>query len=111
MLEIRLSLVMVETLLWRLEKLPFTCSYVPGRVPVVALLAGYWVAFMLYTHLMAYLEYEMRHSRLATAICLGCLLLAWCGLAAYRQRARAESAGFLFHQDPEPVVRTLNLGY
>jgi hypothetical protein len=106
-----LSLVMVEALLWRLEKLPFTCSYVPGRVPVVALLAGYWVAFMLYTHLMAYLEYEMLHSRLATAICLGCLLAAWCGLAAYRQRAREESAGFLFHQDPEPVVRTLNLGY
>jgi hypothetical protein len=106
-----LSLVMVEVLLWRLEKLPFTCSYVPGRVPVVALLAGYWVAFMLYTHLMAYLEYEMLQSRLVAAFCLGGLLSAWCGLAAYRRRTRGESGGFLFHQEPEPVVCTLNLGY
>ncbi len=105
-----LSLIMVEALLWRLEKLPFTCSYVPGRVPVVALLAGYWLAFMLYTHLMAYLEGVMLHSRLATAICLSGLLSAWCGLAAYRKRARRESLGFLFHQEPEPVVCTLNLG-
>jgi len=106
-----LSLVLVEALLWRLEKLPFTCSYVPGRVPVVALLSVYWVTFMLYTHVMAYLEHEMLRSRLATAICLGCLLSAWCGLAAYRKRWRRESAGFLFHEEPEPVVCTLNLSY
>jgi hypothetical protein len=106
-----LSLVMVEALLWRLEKLPFTCSYVPGRVPVVALLAGYWVAFMLYTHLMAYLEREMLHSRLATAICLCALLSAWRGLAAYRKRTHRENAGFMFHEEPEPVVCRLNLGY
>jgi hypothetical protein len=106
-----LALIMVEALLWRLEKLPFTCSYVPGRVPVVALLTSYWISFMLYTHLMAYLECEMLHSRLATAICLSGLLSAWCGLAAYRKRKRQESLGFLFHQEPEPVVCTLNLGY
>jgi hypothetical protein len=33
------------------------------------------------------------------------------GLAAYRKQARRESIGFLFHQEPEPVVCTLNLGY
>jgi hypothetical protein len=63
------------------------------------------------THVMAYLEREMLHSRLATTICLGGLLSAWYGLAAYRKRARREGAGFLFHQEPEPVVCTLNLGY
>jgi hypothetical protein len=97
--------------LWRLKKLPFTCSYVPGGVPVVALLAGYWVAFMLYTHAMAYLEHEMLQSRVVTAISLGGLSSAWYGVTAYRRRARRESVGFLFHQEPEPVVCTLNLSH
>lgn len=39
-----LSPIMIEALLWRLEKLPFTCSYAPGKGPVVALLCGYWRA-------------------------------------------------------------------
>jgi hypothetical protein len=106
-----LSLIMAEALLWRLKKLPFTCSYVPGGVPVVALLAGYWVAFMLYTHAMAYLEHEMLQSRVVTAISLGGLSSAWYGVTAYRRRARRERVGFLFHQEPEPVVCTLNLSH
>jgi hypothetical protein len=105
-----LSLLVAEALLWRLEKLPFTCSYVPGRVPVVGLLVGYWVAFMFYTHLMAFLEHQMLHSRLATAICLGALLSAWCGLRIYRRRQRVTSAGFVFYEEPDPVVCTLNIG-
>jgi len=105
-----LSLLLVEGLLWRLDKLPFTCSYVPGRIPVVMLLTVYLVAFLFYTHVMAYLEREMLQSRVATVISLGLLLSAWCGLWAYRRRGRVKTEGFIFHQEPEPVVCTLNLG-
>ncbi|HVP47848.1 MAG TPA: hypothetical protein VMT32_14740 [Bryobacteraceae bacterium] len=105
-----LSLLLVEGLLWRLDKLPFTCSYIPGRIPVVMLLTAYVVAFLFYTHVMAYLEREMLQSGLATGISLGALFSAWCGLRAYRKRARAKTEGFVFQQEPEPVVCTLNLG-
>jgi hypothetical protein len=105
-----LSMLLVEGLLWRLDKLPFTCSYAPGRIPVVILLTVYLVAFLFYTHVMAYLEREMLQSGLATGISLGALFSAWCGLRAYRKRARGKTEGFVFHQEPEPVVCTLNLG-
>ncbi|MBZ5595924.1 MAG: hypothetical protein LAP39_27090 [Acidobacteriia bacterium] len=105
-----LSLLLVEALVWRLEKLPFTCSYVPGRIPVVMLLTAYWVAFLFYTHVMAFLEHEMLRSRPATVICISVLLSAWCGLRAYRRRAHVKNAAFVFHEEPEPVVCTLNLG-
>jgi hypothetical protein len=104
-----LSLLMMEALLWRLDKLPFACSYVPGKIPVVALLVVYWMAFMAYTHAMAFVEQAMLRSRLGTAACLSTILSVWVVLLVYRKRAREEGVALVFHEDPEPVVRTLNL--
>lgn len=63
------SLIMIEALLWRFEK-PFACSYSPGKVPVVALLCGYFVAFMAYTDLLAWIESYLLRGRLAAVTCL-----------------------------------------
>ena len=104
-----LSLIMIEALLWRLEKLPFTCSYAPGKAPVIALLCGYWLAFMAYTDFMVLIESYFLQSRVATAICLALLggaLWAW---TAYRKRPPAEITALVFHEEPDPVVRTLDL--
>lgn len=104
-----LSLIMIEALLWRLEKLPFTCSYAPGKVPVVALLCGYWLAFMAYTDFMVLIETYFLRSRTATAICLGLLGGSLWALSAYWNRPPAEATALVFHEEPEPVVRTLDL--
>jgi len=104
-----LSPMMIETLLWRLEKLPFTCSYAPGKVPVVALLCGYWLAFMAYTDFMVLMESCFLRSRVATAISLALPAGAPWAFAAYRKRPAAETTALVFHEEPEPVVRTLDL--
>jgi hypothetical protein len=104
-----LSLILIEALLWRFEKLPFTCSYAPGKVPVVALLCGYWLAFMAYTDFMVLVESHLLRSRAATVISLAALGGALWALTAYRGRPRAETPALVFHEEPEPVVRTLDL--
>jgi len=104
-----LSLIMIEALLWRLEKVPFTCSYAPGKAPVVALLCGYWLAFMAYTDFMVLIESNVLRSRLATVTCLALLGGALWALTAYRRRPHGETTALVFHEEPEPVVRTLDL--
>jgi len=104
-----LSLIMIEALLWRLEKLPFTCSYAPGKMPVVALLCGYWLAFMAYTDFMVLIESHFLRSPVATAICLAVLGGALWALTTYRKRPPAENTAFVFQEEPDPVVRTLDL--
>jgi len=104
-----LSLIMIEALLWRLEKLPFTCSYAPGKAPVVALLCGYWLAFMAYTDFMVLIESRFLGSRVATLIALAMLGgLLW-ALTVYRKQPPAETTALVFHEEPDPVVRTLDL--
>jgi hypothetical protein len=104
-----LSLLMIEALTFRLEKVPFACSYAPGKVPVVALLCGYWLAFMAYTDLLVLLEYSLLRSRLGTAICLATPACVLWSVATCRRRATAESSTLVFYEEPEPVVRTLGL--
>jgi len=103
-----LSLMLIEALLWRVEKVPFACSYAPGKVPVVALVCGYWLAFMAYTDVMVLIETYFLRSRVATAICLALLGGGLWVLRAYRRPAR-EGSALVFHEEPEPVVRTLDL--
>jgi hypothetical protein len=104
-----LSLIMIEALVWGLEKLPFTCSYAPGKLPVVALLCGYWLAFMAYTDFMVLIESRFLGSRVATLIALAMLGgLLW-ALTAYRKQPPAETTALVFHEEPDPVVRTLDL--
>ena len=38
------------------RKIPFTCSYPPGKANVSILWVGYWVAFLVYAFAMANLE-------------------------------------------------------
>ncbi len=95
--------------MWRLEKLPFTCSYAPGKVPVVALLCGYWLAFMAYTDAMVTIEVYFLRSRTATLVCLALLGAVLWVLLAWRRRPPAEITPLVFQEEPEPVVRTLDL--
>jgi len=104
-----LSLILIEALLWRLEKVPFACSYAPGKIPVVALLCGYWLAFMAYTNIMVVIESYFLQSLPAAAVCLAALAGALWILAARRKRPPDEATPLVFYEEPEPVVRTLDL--
>ena len=59
MFSVTLSLLLVEALLFEFWKIPFTCSYPPGKANVTLLWIFYWVGFTTYAYSMATLEVWM----------------------------------------------------
>ena len=104
-----LSLLLIELLLVKFHRIPFTCSYLPGKSNITALWFVYWLGFATYAYSMASLEVWIleRPLRMAGFYLAGCALVA----AAYFYRNRYLGEGFtlMFEDQPEPVVRTLNL--
>ena len=90
-------------------KIPFTCSYPPGKANVTLLWIFYWVAFTTYAYSMATLEAWMvrRPARLLWFYAAAAALWGW----FQWQRRRWDRVGFtlVFEDAADPAVRTLGL--
>jgi hypothetical protein len=104
-----ISALLVEVLLLDFWKIPFTCSYPPGKANVTILWIFYWLAFTTYAYSMATLEAWMvqRVSRLLLFYFVAAIV--WLALQWYRKRWDAIGFTLVFDDAPDPVVRTLNL--
>jgi hypothetical protein len=107
--DIVLSLLLIELLLVKFHKIPFTCSYLPGKANITGLWFIYWLGFATYAYSMASLEaWVLQNSlRIAALYLLGCAAVATA--VFYRNRHLQEGFTLIFEDTPEPVVRTLNL--
>jgi len=104
-----LSLLLIEVLLFRFHKIPFTCSYLPGKANITGLWFVYGIGFATYAYSMATLEARILQDgwRMALGYLLGSLAVMLVYL--YRNRALSEGFSLVFEEQPEPAVRTLNL--
>lgn len=104
-----LSLLLIELLLVKFYKIPFTCSYLPGKGNLTGLWFVYWLGFAIYAYSMASLETWILQNalRMAAFYLLGCAAVA--AAFFYRNRHLEEGFSLVFDDVPEPVVRTLNL--
>ena len=102
------SLALMEVLLIRFDKIPFTSAYLPGRRPVIETLVIYGVSVTLYvTALSALLNYCLRQPGSALTL-FGIMLAAW--WVARIARLEDWKVGLLeFEELPEPAVRTLSI--
>jgi hypothetical protein len=96
--------LLMETLFWSFEKVPFTCSYFPGKVSL-ALLAGiYLYGFTTYSFRMADLETALEghpaYSALFFAGAAATLALLW------RRNPPASAVRF---DGNEPDIQVLDL--
>lgn len=96
--------LLVEILFWSFDKVPFTCSYFPGKVSL-ALLAGIYVyGFTEYSFHMADLETALDgrpfQALLFFGVASALLVLSW------RRRPRALAVRF---DGDEPEIQSLNL--
>jgi hypothetical protein len=107
--DIVLSLLLIELLLLKFHKIPFTCSFLPGKANITAYWFLYWLAFATYAYTMASIETWALHDpiRMAGLYLAGAIAV---GVAYfYRNRLLDEGFTLIFEDEPEPVVRTLNL--
>ena len=103
-----LSLILMELVLFDFEKVPFTCSYLPGKRNVTQTLVLYWVAFTAYAYTMTGIEVWSLGDPARVLTVVGLLLAAFCRL----RLARKEHWGhlpLLFDDVPEPLIQKLGL--
>ncbi|MGD0365331.1 MAG: hypothetical protein ABSC93_30985 [Bryobacteraceae bacterium] len=102
------SWLLVEVLFVGFEKFPFTCSYLPGKANLKVSWPLYLFGFTTYVSVFLTLEYWMLQ-RPVRFLWLGAVIvLVEVALALYRWRVGRDVA-LVFDEQPEPLVRTLNL--
>jgi hypothetical protein len=106
-----LSLLLIEALVFRLDRMPFTCTYRPGRANLKLWWWVYLFGFTNYAYTMTELEQRLfKESRLFTPFFIAgiALLLA---AAAYRNRLIARLCAFRYEADSAPAPEPLILSY
>jgi hypothetical protein len=103
-----ISWLLVDVLLVGFEKLPFTCSYLPGKANLKVSWPLYLFGFTTYVSTFLTLEHWMLQ-RPVRFVWLGAVVvLTQLAIFIYRWRVGREVA-LVFDEQPEPLVRTLNL--
>lgn len=107
---VTISVLLIEMLVMEFRKIPFTCSYPPGKANVTLLWIAYWAAFLLYAFSMANLESWMvkRPVRLIPFYLVVAIIFG--GFEWWRRRADAVGVALVFDDAADPVVLTLGLG-
>jgi hypothetical protein len=96
--------LLIEVLFWRFEKVPFTCSYYPGRTNLAVLAVIYLYGFTTYSFQMADAEKAMDSSLARGVLYFGVGLAA---LALLWKRHRPATAVLFDATDPEMIVLDL----
>lgn len=103
-----MGLLMSEVVLWRWRRVPFTCSYIPGKSHLTVVILGTWLAYgvavFVAAHLIAWTV--LRPSRMTMVA--GVLLAAYAWLRR-RRVAASETMSFEFEDEMPDVIRTLRL--
>ena len=103
------SWLLVEVLLVGFEKFPFTCSYLPGKANLKVSWPLYLFGFTTYVSAFLTLEYWMLRRPLRFAWLAAVVILVHVALTIYRWRVVGRDVALVFDEQPEPLVRTLNL--
>jgi hypothetical protein len=101
------GLLVYERLFFEAEKLPFTCSYLPGKRPA-------WVIVLAFIGIVSLLPVanlmlvSLLASRVSSLLFLALLVVTWTWIHRLRELSWAELP-LMYEEAPEPAVRTLNL--
>lgn len=101
-----LSTALAEALFATFRKVPFTCSYLAGKVNVVGLSVVYVFGFTLYSRTMAGFEEWLGRQPMVAAAFFGAAAIGW----AVAGRRRAAGAAVEFEDTGDPAVQILGIG-
>ena len=101
------SVVLLEAFFLHFPKIPFTCTYVPGKAKVHVYWLPYVIGFYLYVSLLSTLERFLfaspRHYVNYFVICA----IIFAGLRIYENVSIYRAQPFVFEEEPEPVMISL----
>ncbi|MFZ2054010.1 MAG: hypothetical protein WAU81_07410 [Candidatus Aminicenantales bacterium] len=101
------SILLLEGLFWQYPKVPFTCTYVPGKAKVHVYWLPYVCGFLIYVYFLSSLErflFVYPKYFLNCFVTFGVLIVAsqfYQNFYFYRRRP------IIYHEEPEPVMISL----
>jgi hypothetical protein len=104
-----LSLILIELLLMRFEKLPFTCSYHPGRARIQLWLPVYVLICYFYSYGMTVLEQWVLDDLKRCAIFLSVSIVIYLVLNRYRVLFLKRNGAIRFAEQPLVQLNILNI--
>ena len=105
-----LSLVLLNLLLVWFRKIPFTCSYFPGKTSMAVMFFLYLVGFTTYSWSMADLEGLWIDKPAPLLLFYLGIAAALYGLARLETRELGVDDALIYEDEPDPIVRSLELG-
>src|SRR5579863_130504 len=102
------SLILMESLLVRFEKVPFTSSYLPGRRPLIETFLIYGMAVILYVSVLSgIVSWALKGQRTALGLFVILLVIWW--RVRKGRREDWEIGKLEFEELPEPAIQTLSI--
>jgi hypothetical protein len=105
-----LALVMLNVLLIWFRKIPFTCSYFPGKMSMAGMGLVFIIGFVFYVVVMGRLEWRWIHAPAGLAGFYTTAVGALVGLRWLEGRELRVDDVLVYEDAPDPVVRSLELG-
>jgi len=105
-----LALVMLNALLIWFRKIPFTCSYFPGKMSMGAMALVFVVGLVFYVIVMGRLELKWIHAPAGLVAFYAVAIAALAGLRWLEGRELRVDDVLIYEDGPDPVVRSLELG-
>jgi hypothetical protein len=105
-----LSLLLLNLLLVWFRKIPFTCSYFPGKSSMAIMALAYLLGFGFYTWAMGMLEARLIRTPVALALFYALGILALRGVTLLERSQMDVDDSLIYEDQPDPVVRTLEIG-
>ena len=104
-----LGLFVIELALSGFAKVPFTCSYLPGKANLKIMFGVYWGVLIIGSEAITDLEQRALRNPAGYAWLLGITLLGWLAALLRGRLARGRMPVLHFEEQPEPVVPGLGL--
>jgi hypothetical protein len=101
--------LLLEAQMVGLEKLPFTCSYVPGKANVRSWWTLYVMAYLVYVGVLCWVDLKILEAPVRVVWFLAGAWGVWIGIERYRRRQMSCKVPLTFDERPAPAVLTLEL--
>jgi len=97
----------MEVLFYNYRKIPFACSYLPGKGKLHYFWILYLVSFLIYAFLLSFIEYKILNSPLYLFISYGIIFILIAALKASKKSLLPKRLEIMYEEMPEPAMVTL----
>lgn len=101
------AVMLMEVLFLKYNKVPFACSYLPGKANAHYFWLIYFLSFVGYVSLISRLELELLQNSSSFVFFLGISLLLLICLRVYQKKVLYKKMALIYTDEPEPVMITL----